>query len=91
MVIAAAEATDTLRINGNGGDDTIDASTLQAVVTFIADGGAGNDRLFGSLGNDLVIGGIGNDRALLGEGNDTFVWLPSVNWMSFCCMAGSSR
>jgi hypothetical protein len=73
-VIKAVEPTDVLRVNGNGGDDTIDASALQIPVTFIADGGAGNDALFGTHGNDLVLGGAGNDLVFLLDGDDIFVW-----------------
>jgi Ca2+-binding RTX toxin-like protein len=76
MSIRAAEPADALRVNGNGGDDTIDASTLQTPVTFAADGGAGNDRITGSPGNDLITGGAGNDTASLGAGDDTFGWNP---------------
>jgi Ca2+-binding RTX toxin-like protein len=75
-VLTGVEATDALQVNGNGGDDTIDASTLPALVRFTADGGAGNDRIDGGAGNDLVIGGPGDDRAFLGVGDDTFVWNP---------------
>jgi hypothetical protein len=74
MVIRTAETSDALRINGNGGDDTIDASALPNAVRLTADGGAGNDTLLGSHGSDLVLGGAGNDLAFLGDGDDTFVW-----------------
>jgi Ca2+-binding RTX toxin-like protein len=74
LVMRAVEPSDSLRINGNGGDDTIDASALQTPVAFVADGGAGNDGLVGSHGGDLVLGGPGNDLAFLGDGDDTFVW-----------------
>ena len=85
MVIKNVEATDALRINGNGGDDDIDASGLQTPVTFTADGGAGNDTLIGSPGNDVLLGGDGddfvdgkggNDIASLGAGRDVFQWDP---------------
>ena len=64
-------------VNGNGGDDTIDATALQTPVTFAADGGAGNDTLIGSPGNDLVDRRRrATTRASLGAGDDTFVWNP---------------
>src|SRR5262249_34254553 len=75
-----------LVIQGLGGDDTINASGLQAdVIGLTIDGGAGNDtitgsqgadRLIGCDGDDVVIGGRGNDFADLGAGNDTFIWNP---------------
>ena len=85
MVIRAVEPNDILQINGNGGDDTIDASTLQTPVTFRAEGRAGNDILLGTPGDDVLVGGDGNDAIdgnggsdFLdgGAGDDTFVWDP---------------
>jgi Ca2+-binding RTX toxin-like protein len=85
MIIRAVEPADSLQINGNGGDDTIDASTLQTPVTFRAEGRAGNDILLGSPGDDVLVGGDGNDAidgnggsdfAFLGAGDDSFIWDP---------------
>ncbi len=85
MVIRAVEPNDFLQINGNGGDDVIDASTLETPVTFRAEGRAGNDILLGTPGDDVLIGGDGNDSIdgnvgsdFLdgGAGDDTFVWDP---------------
>ena len=77
LSIANAEAGDTLVVNGLGGNDTIDASTIKAgQVKLTLNGGDGNDIIKGSAGDDLVLGGRGNDTALLGAGNDTFVWNP---------------
>ena len=73
----AEGANDRLTVNALGGDDSVDASGLEAgVVALQINGGAGADILTGSQGNDLVIGGDGNDVALLGAGDDTFVWNP---------------
>ncbi len=70
-------ASDTLTVNGLGGNDTIDASALSAGhINLVLNGGDGNDMIIGSGGNDLVVGGRGNDVALLGKGDDTFVWNP---------------
>lgn len=70
-------ANDKLTLNGLGGDDTIDATSLEADgVQLVMNGGLGNDLFLGSEGNDLVNGGDGNDTALLGAGDDTFVWNP---------------
>ena len=61
-------------INGLGGDDVIDASSMAGpTMQFILNGGGGNDMLHGSPGNDLLIGGAGSDQfAFSGSnGNDT--------------------
>ena len=78
VTIAGAEgANDSLVINGQGGDDTINASGLNAgQVKLTINGGLGNDTITGSKGDDLINGGDGNDIARLGAGNDTFVWNP---------------
>jgi Ca2+-binding RTX toxin-like protein len=79
-------ANDRLTVSGNGGDDTISASTLLASnIKLTIDGGAGNDTIFGSRGDDTLLGGDGNDfidgqqgndHATLGAGDDTFRWDP---------------
>ena len=78
VTIRGADAgLDALVINGLAGNDTIDASRLNAgQVNLTLNGGDGNDRLIGSAGSDVVIGGRGSDLALLGAGDDTFVWNP---------------
>jgi Ca2+-binding RTX toxin-like protein len=77
QIRGAEVANDSLRVNGQDGDDTLNASALSAgLISLILDGGAGADLLKGSQGNDLVIGGRGDDVALMGAGNDTFVWNP---------------
>jgi Ca2+-binding RTX toxin-like protein len=77
VTIANAETTDTLTLNGGAGNDSIDASAINAGRVNIAiNGGDGNDTIKGSAGDDVVNGGRGNDTALLGAGNDTFVWNP---------------
>ena len=75
--ITGAEPTDTLTVNALAGNDTIDASGLQAgAITLTENGGDGDDLLIGSQGDDLLIGARGNDTILGGAGNDTFVWNP---------------
>jgi hypothetical protein len=73
MVIRDAEASDALRISGNGGNDTIDAGTLQTQVTFTADGGAGDDVIVGSAGDDTFLWnpGGGSDTMKGRGGTDT--------------------
>ena len=64
-------------INGQGGNDTINASGLNAgQVKLTINGGAGDDTITGSKGDDMVVGGQGTDTAKLGLGDDTFVWNP---------------
>ncbi|MET1081499.1 MAG: calcium-binding protein [Burkholderiales bacterium] len=70
-------ANDRLTLNGLGGDDNINASSLEADgIKLTINGGLGNDVMLGGEGNDLINGGDGNDTALMGAGNDTFVWNP---------------
>jgi Ca2+-binding RTX toxin-like protein len=77
VTIVHAESTDQLVINGNAGNDVIDASALVAgQISLTLNGGLGADVLIGSQGDDLVNGGDGNDLALMGAGDDTFVWNP---------------
>lgn len=71
------QANDRLVVNGQGGDDLIDAGSLEADgIQLTINGGLGNDVIVGSEGNDQVNGGDGNDTALLGAGDDTFTWNP---------------
>jgi Ca2+-binding RTX toxin-like protein len=73
-------ANDRLVLNGQGGDDVINASGLAANgIQLTMNGGLGNDLFLGSAGNDLVTGGGGNDTALMGSGDDTFAWNPGDN------------
>lgn len=70
-------ANDRLILNGLGGDDAINARSLEADgIQLTMNGGLGGDTLYGSDGNDLINGGDGNDLALMGAGDDVFVWNP---------------
>jgi Ca2+-binding RTX toxin-like protein len=76
-IFHADPALDRLTLNGLGGDDVIDASSLEdGALLLTMNGGLGNDVFLGSEGDDLVNGGDGNDAAFLGAGDDTFVWNP---------------
>jgi Ca2+-binding RTX toxin-like protein len=76
-VFFSEAANDRLVLNGLGGDDVIDATSLEADgIQLTMNGGLGNDILLGSEGNDLFNGGDGNDVAFMGAGDDTFVWNP---------------
>ena len=71
------QATDRLTLNGLGGDDVIDATSLEADgIQLTMNGGLGDDLFLGSEGDDLINGGDGADTALMGAGDDTFVWNP---------------
>jgi Ca2+-binding RTX toxin-like protein len=70
-------ANDRLTLNGLGGDDVIDATSLEADgIQLTMNGGLGADIFLGSEGNDLINGGDGNDVAFMAAGDDTFVWNP---------------
>lgn len=76
-IFYAEQANDRLTLNGLGGNDVLDATSLAAGgLQLTMNGGLGVDVLSGSEGNDLINGGDGNDTALMGAGNDTFVWNP---------------
>jgi hypothetical protein len=71
------QANDRLTLNALGGDDVVNASSLEADgIQLTENGGLGEDILIGSEGGDLINGGDGNDTALMGAGDDTFVWNP---------------
>jgi len=71
------QANDRLTLNGLGGDDVIDATSLEADgIQLTMNGGLGNDVILGSEGDDLINGGDGNDLAIMGAGDDVFVWNP---------------
>jgi Ca2+-binding RTX toxin-like protein len=85
--ITGSEAgQDSLVVNGLGGSDEIDASSLASdSPRLVLDGGAGDDLLRGSDAADVLIGGDGGDRvhgqggddiAFLGAGDDRFTWDP---------------
>ena len=70
-------ANDRLVLNGLGGDDVIDATSLEAgAIQLTMNGGLGDDIFLGSEGDDLINGGDGDDIALMGAGDDVFVWNP---------------
>ena len=56
-------------VNGDDGNDTVDASTLALDV--VLSGGPGDDTLAGGFGNDFLVGDSGTDWLDAGRGNDT--------------------
>jgi Ca2+-binding RTX toxin-like protein len=76
-IFFAEQVNDRLTLNGLGGDDTIDNTSLEAGgIQLVVNGGLGADVMIGSEGNDLFFGGDGDDTAFMGDGDDTFVWNP---------------
>ena len=71
------QANDRLTLNGLGGDDVVDATSLASDgMQLTMNGGLGVDVLRGGAGDDLINGGDGDDAALMGAGDDSFVWNP---------------
>ena len=64
--------TEDLEVNGQGGDDIIEASNdLEDLIALTFNGGDGDDYLSGSDGDDLLNGGLGNDTLIGNRGNDS--------------------
>ncbi len=61
--------TGSLTLNGNGGNDQLDARTVSLGVTF--NGGDGNDTFLGGRGDDTTNGGAGLDSLSGNDGNDS--------------------
>ena len=69
---------EAVRVYGQGGNDTIDASAYVWGPVYLYGGGgddtlvggSGDDTLYGNAGNDAVHGGPGNDSLLPGSGDD---------------------
>ena len=57
--------------NGGDGNDVLDAT--KAKVSIYADGGAGEDKLYGSSKNDLISGGNDVDQLYGNQGNDKLI------------------
>ncbi len=83
------QANDRLTLNGLGGADVLDATSLKADgIQLAGNGGLGADVFLGSEGNDLFIGGDGDDLALMGEGDDVAIWNPGDDNDTFEGQAG---
>jgi Ca2+-binding RTX toxin-like protein len=76
-IFSPEQANDRLTLNGQAGDDVINATSLEADgIQLTMNGGLGKDIFVGSEGDDLINGGDGDDTALMGAGDDVFVWNP---------------
>ncbi|MFK7817673.1 MAG: calcium-binding protein, partial [Planctomycetaceae bacterium] len=63
--------TETLEVNGQGGDDAIiGTNELAGLIELDLDGGSGNDELRGGGGDDYLAGGDGDDTLIGNLGND---------------------
>ncbi len=62
------KADDQVVANGDG--NFIDLSSYSAPYVDMANGGGGNDKIYGEEGIDLIYGGTGNDVIDGGSGND---------------------
>ncbi len=62
-------SSESLHVNGLGGNDEVISGTLDA-VSLIAAGDAGNDALVGGGSPDTLFGGSGNDTISAGGGRD---------------------
>ena len=71
------QANDRLTLNALGGDDVVNATSLEADgIQLTMNGGLGARHLPRQRGRRPVNGGDGNDTALMGAGDDTFAWNP---------------
>ena len=90
---------DSIRIQGLGGDDVIDASALGVDGPQITlDGGDGADILLGGPGNDTLRGAAGDDVLLGGGGTDVLdggtgdnVVIPGAAFAAQAVVANSSN
>jgi Ca2+-binding RTX toxin-like protein len=78
--VSNLDARDVLTIDGNAGDDILNATSVTAgVAAFTLSGGAGDDVLLagrggmtlsGGAGDDILVGGSGDDVLRAGTGTD---------------------
>ena len=67
-----ANSINTIQFSGLAGNDTFTVDP-HIKATVIADGGAGNDRLFGGGGGNILLGGSGNDLLVGGKSRDILI------------------
>ena len=83
VTVDGNEPTDRLRLNGNGGEDILSASTDAMALTLdggddtdVVLGGPGRDTLIGGDDFDDIKGGRGDDTVYMGADFDRFSWAP---------------
>ncbi len=70
LALGAFAGIGLVQLNGDAGNDTLDASSVIAHVIF-ENGGDGNDILRGGALNDVLVGGNGNDQLFGNAGVDS--------------------
>ncbi|MBW4691969.1 MAG: hypothetical protein KME27_09395 [Lyngbya sp. HA4199-MV5] len=84
LVIIGNADNDVLVINGDGGDDALDASSLNTTTLRLTlNGGDGNDTLWGGANNDSLNGGAGHDLLIGGLGTDTLAGGAGIDYYRF--------
>jgi Ca2+-binding RTX toxin-like protein len=68
VVITSSDITQTMTIDGGGGNDLLTGGGGRNVIL----GGTGNDVLYGAAGDDVLLGGDGNDD-LFGAGGNVVI------------------
>ena len=72
-VIDLSQASyDSARIAGGAGDDVLRLPEGPTDLYHMADGGSGNDTIYGGAGGDYLYGGSGDDTLIGGDGADHF-------------------
>jgi uncharacterized protein (TIGR03118 family) len=67
-----ATSVGTIHFNGFAGNDVFVVSP-DVTATVIANGGAGDDQLYGGGGSNVMVGGTGNDLLVGGAGRDVLI------------------
>jgi Ca2+-binding RTX toxin-like protein len=79
-VAGASSATDRLTVDGQDGDDVLDATSVLAnAILLTLDGGNGDDVILGGAGNDTLLGSAGDDVLIGGAGQDILDGGPGDN------------
>jgi Ca2+-binding RTX toxin-like protein len=71
IVPAGSNPVGLVVVNGEAGDDVLDAQALE--VSSVLEGGAGNDTLYGGSAPNLLIGGSGPDTLHAGSAGDILI------------------
>jgi Ca2+-binding RTX toxin-like protein len=78
--VTGNESIDRLTVRSLGGDDIVNAVTLDAdSILFRAEGGDGRDVLIGGAGNDTLLGGNSSDLLIGAAGDDVLDGGPGLD------------